>query len=756
MTTVKAVIQDQYLLPFEPFISERLRSAREVLNRIDESEKSLSTFAGGFKAFGLQDSSEGWTFVEYLPGAKSVSLVGEFNSWNPLSHKLEPSEFGRWKISLPKSCGLKHGQRYKMEITTTSGEIIHRVPAWANYVLQNPETRLFDAVVNSLPKYTFKHAKPIRPKSLRIYEAHIGMSSEEGKISTYTEFRINVLPRIARLGYNTIQLMAIQEHAYYGSFGYHVTSFFAPSSRFGTPNDLRELIDTAHALGLTVLMDIVHSHMSKSFHDGIACIDGTDHCYTHSGLLGQHELWDSALFDYAKWETLRFLLSNCRYWIEEFAFDGFRFDGITSMLYKHHGIGYGFSGNYAEYFGDQLVDMNACIYLMIANTLIHSLNGISIAEDVSGMPLLCRPVEPEGGLGFDYRLAMAIPDMWINLLKHQTDESWDMGNIVHTLTNKRWNEKTIAYTESHDQAIVGDKTIAMWLMDSAIYTSMNNDSQSLVIDRGIALHKMIRLISMSLGNDGYLAFMGNEFGHPEWIDFPREGNGWSHHWCRRQWHLTDCGFLRYTGLENFDSAMMQFAASRILDENGDEFIFVKDEELKIISFERNGFVFVFNFHPSNCLVDFPIPTRSQSALRVILDSDELRFGGCGNRISHACHMVPGNGFVKVYIPPRCCAILGSADDYPLGIKIELHQVLVGKSIRYDIHGDRAFGEWEYMTATSSIAFPGTESVKIWLPNFIPYGVCDRGPDAAFRREDAFEISLSGHYKVDSVGRVIRL
>lgn len=660
VTNLRAVKDDPYLEPFAVSIRARWERFYSLYSEISESEGSLANFSDGFKLYGLHLSDDGWICREYLPGASEVSLIGEFNNWERGIFKFEAEDFGRWSIRLP-SKSLQHGQKYKLAIKLHSGEIIERVPAWAVYVVQNVSTNLFDAVVWAPHggTYRMEHSRPAKPISHTIYEAHIGMSSQEPRVASYRDFRETVLPRVKRLGYNTIQLMAVMEHAYYGSFGYHVTSFFAPSSRFGTPDDLRKLIDAAHGLGITVLMDIVHSHMSNNQLDGISAIDGTDHCYTHAGALGRHDLWDSALFDYGKWEVLRFLLSNCRYFIEELGFDGFRFDGVTSMLYKHHGIGVGFSGDYNEYYGpNSAVDPDAMVYLMLANRLIHDLipNAVTVAEDVSGMPLLCRPVE-DGGVGFDYRLAMAIPDMWIKLLKEQRDEDWNMGYIVHTLTNRRWNEKTIAYAESHDQSIVGDKTISMWLMDAALYTDMNHDSHSIVIDRGIALHKMIRLLSMALGNSAYLNFMGNEFGHPEWVDFPREGNGWSFHWCRRRWDLPDCGYLRYSDLERFDAAMLNLHNRYKFLDSSDEYVFLKDENLKVISFERGNLLFIFNFHPSNALVDFPVPTRLQNTMRVVLDSDQKAFGGFADRISHSASMEIHSGCVKVYLPPRCCAVL---------------------------------------------------------------------------------------------------
>ena len=230
-----------------------------------------------------------------------------------------------------------------MSMIVPSGERIERVPAWITRVTQDVAlSPNYDGNFWNPPKnerYVFKNHRPRKPKSARIYEAHVGISSPEYRITTYKEFTKNVLPRIHRLGYNVIQLMAIMEHAYYASFGYQVNSFFAASSRFGTPEDLKELIDTAHGLGIVVLLDVVHSHASKNADDGMNYFDGTDHLYFHEGVRGRHELWDSRLFNFGSHEVLRFLLSNLRFWMEVYQFDGFRFDGVTSMLYLHHGIG---------------------------------------------------------------------------------------------------------------------------------------------------------------------------------------------------------------------------------------------------------------------------------------------------------------------------------------------------------------------------------------------------------------------------------
>jgi len=663
--------RDGYLRDHEREIRRRYGNFEDFLAQMDKVEGGLEKFATGYNQFGAQVKKDGTIeWLEWAPAANSLHLYGEFNDWNRNAHPFEKLDFGRWRLVLkptaPREPAIKHLQKVKILV---NGE--DRISPWATYVVQPPkQSQHFEGVNfcqhfwNPKQTYTMKHPRPARPQSLRVYECHVGISSPEGKVNTYVDFTKDVLPRISALGYNTIQLMAIMEHAYYGSFGYQVTSFFAPSSRYGTPDELKQLVDEAHRLGLTVLLDVVHSHASKNVIDGLNNWDGSDAGYFHTGSRGNHELWDSRLFNYTNWETLRFLLSNLRSWIEEYGFDGFRFDGVTSMLYHSRGLGQSFSGDYNEYFGLN-TDTEALVYLMLANHLVHRLipNAITIAEDVSGMPALCRPV-PEGGTGFDYRLSMAVPDMWIKILKEQSDEDWDIANIVHTLTNRRWMEACIGYCESHDQALVGDKTIAFWLMDKDMYTGMSAlHPCNGVVERGIALHKMIRLLTHGLSGEGYLNFIGNEFGHPEWLDFPRVGNNESYHYARRQFNLPDDNTLRYKHLNDFDAAM------NLLEEKcgwlaaAPAYVSTKHQDDKVIVFERAGAVFCFNFHTNKSFSDYKIGVHIAGRYRICLDTDDEKFGGQTRRdksvLAHTypegyngrdCHMC-------VYLPARTAMVL---------------------------------------------------------------------------------------------------
>lgn len=593
---------------------------------------------------------------------------------------MKKNHYGVWELHLPAKDGvpaIAHNTKLKISMVIPGGERIERIPAWITRVTQDLSVSpVYEAVLWNPPqseRYVFKNPRPPYPKSARIYEAHVGISSPDLKVATYKEFTKNMLPRIKWLGYNVIQLMAIMEHAYYASFGYQVNSFFAASSRYGTPDDLKELIDTAHGMGITILLDVVHSHASKNTLDGLNMFDGSDHLYFHEGAKGRHELWDSRLFNYGHHEVLRFLLSNLRFWMEEYQFDGFRFDGVTSMLYTHHGIGTGFSGGYHEYFGPS-VDEDGVVYLMLANEMLHNIypNCITIAEDVSGMPALCLKLSL-GGVGFDYRLAMAVPDMYIKLLKEKSDDQWDIGNIAFTLTNRRHGEKTIAYCESHDQALVGDKSLMMWLADAEMYTHMSTLTEfTPTIERAMSLHKMIRLVTHALGGEGYLNFEGNEFGHPEWLDFPRAGNDNSFWYARRQLNLTEDHLLRYKFLNEFDRSMQWTEEKYGWLHSPQAYVSLKNESDKVLVFERAGLLWIFNFHPTMSYTDYRVGVEVPGVYRIVLDTDDTQFGGLGRNAKETRFFttdMPWNdrkNFTQVYIPTRTAlvSLVGTFLDVP--------------------------------------------------------------------------------------------
>jgi len=662
MAVKKIYETDPWLEPFKGAIDARheriLADRRKLVKGLN-----ISSSINNHLYYGLHKAEHNWVLREWAPNATRMYLIGDFNNWKKTdAWALRPVGQGNWEISVPEAF-LHHGDLYKLFIEWPGGGG-ERLPAYVTRVVQDPNTKVFSAQVWDPVPYQWKHRRAGKRDNPLIYECHIGMSSEEEKVASFAEFRKNVLPRVHKLGYNVLQIMALQEHPYYGSFGYQVSNFFALSSRFGTPEEFKELVDEAHAMGIAVIMDIVHSHAVSNEIEGLGKFDGRDDLYFYKGSAGYHPAWGSRCFDYGKDEVKYFLLSNCKYWMEEYHLDGFRFDGVTSMLYWDHGLGTNF-GNYELYF-NQGVDENAVSYLALANMLIHEINpnAITIAEDVSGMAGLAAPFEA-GGVGFDFRMAMGIADHWIKWIKEKSDEQWSPGEIWYELTNKRADEKTVSYAECHDQALVGDKTIIFRLIDKEMYFSMNKESSNLLIDRGIALHKMIRLVTAATAGDGYLTFMGNEFGHPEWIDFPREGNGWSYKYARRQWSLADNGLLRYQGLQNFDSAMVHFIKKgKVLSER--PVILTADEQKKILIFLRKNCIFAFNFNPTESFENYGF-SAPEGEWEMAFNSDDADFGGFGRLSGVEKHVaVEGkcpNGnqsfdhTLFMYLPSRCAVVL---------------------------------------------------------------------------------------------------
>jgi 1,4-alpha-glucan branching enzyme len=661
MDIPRIVKNDLWLEPFTDNIRNWIQAYESKEKELTNGQ-SIKDFASGYMYFGLHSQGSKWIIREWAPNATHIYLIGVFNHWTESNEwAFKPIGNGNWEFSTDKS-KLRHNDLYALSVHWNGGSG-KRIPAWATRVVQDDESKMFNAQVwNPEKSYRWKNKNYVFNNDAPfIYEAHIGMSGEEERVHTYNEFRENILPRVKKAGYNVIQFMAIPEHPYYGSFGYHISSFFAPSSRFGTPEELKQLIDEAHGMGIAVIMDLIHSHAVKNEIEGLGKFDGTQYQFFHSGSKGLHPAWDSYCFDYGKNQVLHFLLSNIRYWLEEFNFDGFRFDGVTSMLYLDHGLEKAFT-SYNDYFSAN-TDVQAIVYFKLANKLIHQIQAqaLSIAEDVSGMPGLSAPID-DGGLGFDYRMSMGVPDYWIKIIKEKHDNEWDVGDMFYQLTSHRDEEKVVSYAESHDQALVGDKTIIFRLIDKEMYYSMRKDQQNLLVDRGIALHKMIRLITASCAAGAYLNFMGNEFGHPEWIDFPREGNNWSYKHARRLWSLADNEELKYHWLKDFDRDMIHLLNEQNLVNIPEVWKIWEDKADQVLVYLRGDYLFVFNFNPEKSFTDYGIPF-SPAKFQVVLNTDSGLYGGfdrIDDRMKY--YTLPldsdlNSHQLKLYLPARSAFVL---------------------------------------------------------------------------------------------------
>ena len=645
------------LQSFAGDIDLRMFLYRATKGRLLSEGQTLNDFANAHNYYGFHRTETGWVYREWAPSAYQLYLEGEFNGWNQTSHPMTRIDNGNWELYLEGHDALWEGCKVKTVVDANMTRTEH-IPLYARRVVQDPKTITFTCeIVDPGKKFDWTDENFVAADDVYIYEAHVGMAQEEGKVGSYREFADYTLPHVKEAGYNTIQLMAIMEHPYYGSFGYQVSNFFAASSWFGKPEDLKYLVNKAHEMGIRVLLDVVHSHAVKNTAEGINMFDGTTWQFFHDGDKGEHPAWGTKCFDYGKTGVLHFLLSNLKFWMTEYHFDGFRFDGVTSMLYHDHGLGTDFNDN-SKYFSYN-THTEAITYLQLANELIRQVNpkALTIAEDMSGMPGMALPIE-DGGIGFDYRLGMGLPDMWIKAVKGQ-DQFWDINKMWGDMCLRRPGENTVAYVESHDQALVGDQTMIFRLAGAAMYTDMNKDCHNPTIDRAIALHKMIRLFTLAGGGEGYLNFMGNEFGHPEWIDFPREGNGWSFHYCRRQWSLKNNGMLKYEWLNEFDKDMVKLTQeNKIFKQRMADLMLMKAPE-QMLAFYRNGLMFVFNFHFCNSLNNVLIPVHQPGEYTVVLSSDDEKYGGFGNvkMQTYSTKVFDGKHYIELYIPARTCFVL---------------------------------------------------------------------------------------------------
>lgn len=664
---------NEWLEKYKWNIVQRHKNFEEALDKITKTYGSIDNLTDSYKSYGLYHHDNAIYYKEWAPNAQSVYLAGDFNDWkvdDPRT-KCTRDDSDCFNLILPDNkdgtAQIPHNSKVRCFIELQDGTRLSRVPSCINYTYQDQETFNFDGVFwNPTHPYIFKNPEP-QPRTncaFLIYECHIGMAGPEPRMHTYNEFTEKVLPYVKEHGFNAIQIMGIMEHAYYGSAGYQVTSFFAPSYRFGNPDDLKRLIDTAHGMGIYVFLDTVHSHAAKNVLEGINMFDGSDSMYFHGGQKGDHPIWGSRLFNYGKIEVLRFLLSNLKYWETEFHFDGFRFDGVTSMIYKDHGIGTDFTTD--NFFGEN-VDEEAITYLYLANYVIHKYNmhGITIAEDVSGMVGMARSID-DGGIGFDFRLAMGIPDIWIKTLKTcKNDTDWDIGKIAWSIAERPKCEKTVSYCESHDQALVGDKTIAFWLMDKEMYTHMSVFSEnSIIIERGMALHMMIRLLTFGLGGEAYLTFMGNEFGHPEWIDFPSVSNNNSFEHSVRRYDLANDSNLKYKFLLKFDDDMKNLERKfKFLNCGDNGQITFNDNKQMVVAFQRKKMLFAFNFHPSNSYTDFAIGVDWTGKYEYVLCTDDATYNG-NKRVDTKTQpfafnekYCDRNAKIQLYLPSRCAIVL---------------------------------------------------------------------------------------------------
>ncbi len=664
-------LQDAELSPYvDALLQRRDRFAAEIA-RIREQYGSLQNYADlhltlGMHTITTDDGRRYRRLREWMPAATALWLATDrlkFQRWAKYAFRRVTPE-GLWELDVPEE-ELPHGAYMELRVLpdaagASDGRPQRRVPAFARWVEQDAQVpeqwcaRVWDPAT----PYTFRHDD--HPRNLefpRIYEAHVGIAQPyvgrtQHSVGSYAAFARDILPRIRDAGYTVVQLMGIPEHPLYKSFGYQVSNYFAPSSRFGLPDDFKALVDEAHRLGLAILLDITHSHAAPNTEQGIARYDASAYFFAD-----KDNQWGTLSFDYGKEMTRRFLLSNCRWWMEEFHVDGFRFDAVGNMIYRDHGFGDDFSHVGRCFYtadGSNRVDEDGVLYLELANTLIHELKpqSLTVAEEFSGMPGMTSPTR-DAGLGFDYRFAMGIPDFWGKFIK----EGRPIGTLWHEMTNHRRYERTISYVACHDQCINGKDAMIWRLIGDEMHTHMSRFTDSWNTSRGLALYKLMRLATLTTAAHGYLNFMGDEFGHPEWID----GEAYAH----RQWHLTERDDLKYADLAAFDRDCLLHIVRRHPEQFREQVrLRHLDEEDRILAFERGRLFCAFNFHELRSRPSLEVWTTPGKYVET-LSTDEDRYAGHSNLtvteppVEHFSDPASGatEQRITLYLPPLTALVL---------------------------------------------------------------------------------------------------
>ena len=585
---------------------------------------------------------------EYAPNAHFVSVIGDFNHWDRGRDPLKRISNTEWEITLDRA-RVMPGSRYKLHIAGHNGGR-DRIPSTCPYARQSSDgdfAAIFEFNVLSPPTRLQK-----QPEHLKVYELHIGLAASGPRIGTYLEVAHDVIHRVKYAGYTAVQLMAVHEHPYYGSFGYHVSNPYGICSRFGTRQDFKYLVDNCHEVGLLVIIDLVHAHAVKNLSEGLGEFDGQDGYLFKTGQNALHPAWDSLVYDYENQATVSYLLSNARYWIEEYGIDGFRVDGVTSILYNDHGIGHtGFTDN--DYLGSNL-NQSGLLYLVLLCKLAHELRPdfILIAEDVSGLPGLARPALL-GGVGFDYRLQMGLPDFFESVAKDVMDDGISPSRIWHALVSRRFDERHIGYVESHDQAIVGGQSLIFRLLGPKMYTDMHAETQSHDVHLAVAVVNVAKSIVFFLGGEAWMSFIGNEFGHPDWVEFPTPDNDDCFEYAYRKWYLATDSALMYEKMAAFDRDLMHQRKIAVTWDESYMTAPLLDDNRKLSVFHRDRVVLVCNTTTDVSYEDVWVPVPEQGNYRVILSTEEHRYGGYGRvneNMQYATIAVDGNAYIRLYVP----------------------------------------------------------------------------------------------------------
>jgi 1,4-alpha-glucan branching enzyme len=591
------------------------------------------------------DGVEGTAFAVWAPNASRVSVIGSFNAWEGRAHVMRAlGGSGVFELFVP---GIGAETLYKYEILTRTGTLRVKTDPYAFKLEQSPG---FASIVQGRSQYTWHdgswlaqrgESDPLREPML-VYEVHLGswMRGENNRMLTYTEIAPRLAEHVRRLGFTHVELLPVQEHPFGGSWGYQVGGYYAPTSRFGSPDDFRFLVDTLHQAGIGVLLDWVPAHFPKDDW-ALRRFDGTA-CYEHEDpRLGDHPEWGTHIFNYARHEVRNFLVANALYWIEEFHIDGLRVDAVASMLYLDYGRE---AGQWLRNRYGGRENLEAMAFLKQLNHAVQSLypGVITVAEESTSWPKVTAPIA-DGGLGFTFKWNMG----WMHdTLDYYTIDPFFRKGAHDKLTFAMWYEYSEHFMNplSHDE-VVHLKRSMVEKMPGDMWQKLAN---------------LRTLIGYSVTRPGKsLFFMGTEIG---------TSREWNHD-ASLEWHLLEDP--RRRGLMEYVAAVGALYREQPClwradhEPSGYRWIDVADKEQSVYSYARfdgrDHAVVVLNLTPVPRPA-YRLGAPERTRYRVVLNSDAPQFGGSDYPVdAHAdTEAVPYHGFEQSFtisLPPLSMLVL---------------------------------------------------------------------------------------------------
>jgi 1,4-alpha-glucan branching enzyme len=600
---------------------------------------SEGTHHESYRMLGAHLFREGVRFAVWAPNAAEVTVIGDFNEWDREAHPMQHRDGGVWELFIP---GLARGTHYKYCVTAKDGGQQEKADPYAFFSETTPRTAsiawpLFDHVWNDAAWMESRAHHNVLREPVSVYEVHLEswMRKPTGESLTYRELANQLVPYARELGYTHLELLPVMEHPFSGSWGYQVTGFFAPTSRFGTPDDFRYFVDQCHQAGLGVILDWVPGHFPRDAH-GLWRFDGTA-LYEHADpRQGEHREWGTLIFNYGRNEVRNFLLSNALYWLREFHIDGLRVDAVASMLYL----------DYARKPGEWIPNkyggrenLEAIDFLKRFNELVHQEPGaISIAEESTAWPGVSRPVYA-GGLGFTMKWNMGwMHDMFEYFAKDAVFRKYHQQLITFSML--------YAFTENFMLPVSHDEVV--YLKRSLIYKMPGDEWQRFANTRAF-------LAYMFAHPGKKLLFMGTEFG---------QTSEWNHD-AQLEWSLLQypLHFKLQTMVRELNWMYRREPALFEVDDShsGFEWIDLQDAESSVITFIRfaqdrnNLIVFACNFTPVP-RDGYRVGVPCGGLYREIFNTDSELFGGAnlGNAGAVmaeevACHGRPAS--IVITLPP---------------------------------------------------------------------------------------------------------